>query len=110
MILATKIDGVEGPWFSRGTGGMGGQLSLIEFFAGSRTMFHLLPIRGNLGIRKSLVEAVAKFYYDEPKSSVLTPPLPHSSSQAMNDDKTKSWCVVLSLYKTHCLKITCTQT
>ena len=48
MILATKIDGVEGPWFSRGTGGMGGgQLSLIEFFAGSRTMFHLLPIRGN---------------------------------------------------------------
>ena len=46
--------------------------------------------RGIIGIRKSLIEAVAKFYYDEPKSSVLTPPPPHSSSQAMNDDKTKS--------------------
>ena len=88
----------------------GGQLSLIEFLPVVGLCFIYCQSGGIIGIRKSLIEAVAKFYYDEPKSSVLTPPLPHSSSQAMNDDKTKSWCVVLSLYKTHCLKITCTQT
>ena len=36
------FQGERGGW-----GGGGTQLSLIEFFAGSRTMFHLLPIRGN---------------------------------------------------------------
>ena len=42
--MVSKGLGLKG---ERGGDGGGGQLSLIEFFAGSRTMFHLLPIRGN---------------------------------------------------------------
>ena len=96
----------KGLGFQGERGGGGGQLSLIEFFTGSRTMFFDCQSGG-----RSLVEASVKFYYDEPKSSVLTPPPPpHTSSQAMIDDQAKSWCVVLSLYRTHCIKITCTQT
>ena len=42
--MVSKGLGFQG---ERGGWGGGTQLSLIEFFAGSRTMFHLLPIRGN---------------------------------------------------------------
>ena len=90
--------------------GGGDSYLLLSFLPVVGLCFIDCQSRGIIGIRKSLIEAMAKFYYDEPKSPVLTPPSPHSSSQAMNDDKTKSWCVVLSLYKTHCLKITSTQT
>ena len=67
----------KGLGFQGERGGWGGDsYLLLSFLPVVGLCFIDCQSRGIIGIRKSLIEAVAKFYYDEPKSPVPTPPPP----------------------------------